>query len=107
LPTIISAADAGAPSDIRFDGVDLTPVLMENASLGERMVFWRLWGQKVARKGSWKLLLDRGRDGKQTETVYLFDLADDPGERYNLASAHPQQLRELRAALRDWERDVA
>ena len=107
FPTMIGVADAEAPYDTHFDGVDISSVLLENASLGERSVFWRLWGQKVARKGSWKLLLDRGRDGKQPEQVYLFDLAEDPGEENNLAAIHPKREKQLRAALEAWERDIA
>ena len=107
FPTMIRLADAEAPPDIRLDGVDFSSVLMENASLGQRTVFWRLWGQKVVRMGSWKLLLDRGRDGRRPEIVYLFNLADDPAEQHNLARAQPERVREMRAALEGWEREVA
>lgn len=51
--------------------------------------------QAGARRGRWKYLL-RG----DTET--LFDLAADPAERVDLSASHPQELGELRGALRRW-----
>ena len=49
----------------------------------------------AVRKGSWKYVAPRGKDGKEQ----LFDLANDIGEQSNVAAQHPEKLAELRELL--------
>jgi arylsulfatase A-like enzyme len=56
--------------------------------------------QRAVRSGRWKLVQDRN-------DFYLFDLSDDPGERHDLTSFHPEVVRKLNAALDQWERNLA
>jgi hypothetical protein len=51
--------------------------------------------------GRWKLL-EWFEDGK----VELYDLADDPGERHDLAEAEPERVGELLGRLRSWREEV-
>jgi hypothetical protein len=51
------------------------------------------------RQGNWKLVVDGWHD-------LLFDLANDEGEREDLAQQHPDVVRRLRSLLTDWETDV-
>ncbi len=97
-------AAAGIEPDQIMDGVDLL-------DLGEgddpRTLFWRIdlpfngddWGarsQLAVRRGNWKYL----KDGIE----FLYDLKNDPGERHNLASRHPELLAELRVVAQgDWD----
>jgi hypothetical protein len=37
----------------------------------------------------------------------LFDIERDPGEREDVSYQHPELIRELKAAVEVWERDVA
>ena len=46
----------------------------------------------------WKLLHDRRRGQS-----WLYDLDEDPGETNDLASANPELVKSLEAALADWE----
>ena len=43
---------AGASTDGPLDGVNLLPLLTENAALPERDLFWRYKDQKAVRSGS-------------------------------------------------------
>jgi len=98
LPTM--AALAGAKRPPKLDGVDLMPWMKGQQDLPARTVFWRNQRARVARKGEWKLLIEG-------ERRFLFNLARDIGERQDLASHHPDLVKQLEAALKAWEMDVA
>ncbi len=57
-----------------------------------------LWNCKAIRKGPWKIvnMVVPYGSGKWE----LYNLEDDPGERFNLAETNPEKLKEL---IRDWE----
>jgi arylsulfatase len=54
-------------------------------------------GQRAIRRGDWKALRLPPVSGGTGEWQ-LFNLAEDPGERNDLAAAHPEVLAELAAA---------
>lgn len=58
--------------------------------------------QKAARKGRWKYVLDG-----YEKLELLFDLENDPGERFSLAYQHPELVIELRRLHERWEQEVA
>ncbi len=101
--TILAAAGIAPPSDLRLEGRDLVPLLVRRGPPVERTLFWRIATaqrqQRAVRQGTWKLLLD-GDD------LLLFDVGADPGERHDVAASHPQVVRALHTALRDWESSV-
>ena len=111
LPTMAAVAGAPLPSGLTPDGVDLSPVLERGGKLPERTLFWRAGRQKAARKGAWKLLVNprRGRQRRQAgpARVHLYNLAEDAGERKDLASAERKRVKGLRAELVAWEQTVS
>lgn len=99
-PTILAAA--GLPPDSVLDGVDLLPLLADGeAKAPERDLFWRFWNQAAVRSGNWKFLR-AGADHKM-----LFDLENDPGEKRNLISEHPDRAAALEAKLAAWAGDLS
>jgi len=97
---------AGAPLPERaLDGVDLTPTLHGKA-WPERTLFWhhaKLDGtgiKSALRDGDWKYL-----ETRQGEPM-LFNLADDPGEQTDLASAQPDRVTALNDKLNAWRHEV-
>ena len=54
-------------------------------------------GGYAIRRGDWKLILEV--DKKDRPPVQLFNLADDLGERKNLAAQYPERVAELRALM--------
>ncbi|MCC7338376.1 MAG: sulfatase [Pirellulaceae bacterium] len=99
FPTI--AALAGIETEgVRTDGHNLVPLLTGEASLPERMLFWRAHSRSAVRSGSWKL----HRDGDKTE---LYDLDHDPGEQHDLAAQQPERVNRLIDAWNEWEADVS
>jgi arylsulfatase A-like enzyme len=99
LPTALTAA--GIPIPGNCDGVDLLPYLKgeANASL-HTSLYWRFGPQKAVRRGQWKLVDWRDHDAKQNSGWQLYDLANDIGERHDLAASQPQLVAQLRG---DWE----
>ena len=86
-------------SDLKLDGVDLAPLLFDRTALPERRLFLRAGGNWAARDGDWKLCAI----GK---TIRLYNLASDLGETTDLAGRHPDRVRRLTAAWKEWETDV-
>jgi len=97
--TMVSVASVKLPTGLALDGVDLTPALFHKDKLAERTLFWRYRNQRAVRQGPWKLLV-------QGNAVRLFNLAEDLGERNDLAAAKPKIVANLKARLAAWEKDV-
>jgi arylsulfatase A-like enzyme len=93
VPTALSAAGVQLPADL--DGRAVTAELAGEAA-APRDLYWRFWRQAAIRRGDWKLL--RLADGRR----FLFDLANDVGERRDRSAAEPARLAELDAALEAW-----
>lgn len=93
-----AAAGAALPADRKMDGVDLLPyVRKELDGAPHQALFWRSGASQSVRMGRWKLNLSAPEGLPRRE--WLFDLAEDPGERRNLAAQRPAKLAELRKAL--------
>ena len=105
-PTV--AAAAGVPLKHEIDGVDLLPAL-KGKSLKERSLFWHyphysnqggIPGGAI-REGDYKLF-ERYEDGR----VHLYNLKDDLGEQNDIASKHPEKVKQMRARLHAWYKTV-
>ena len=102
LPTL--AAAAGVPVPPRLDGRDLAPVL-RGERIPDRDLAWyypHVWGARgpgtepfaALRRGPLKLI--HFFEGARDE---LYDVAADPGETRDLATARPEEVARLRDAL--------
>ncbi len=102
LPTLVALAGIAMPEGLELDGEDISRVLLRNAPMPERILFWRFpaSASRAARRGPWKLLVEK-------ENVQLFNLSTDPGEKTNLAVQQPERVKQLQAELAAWESRVA
>jgi len=102
--SILAATDTQLPAGFEPDGIDILPALSGRSPLVERRLFWRIQRterqQKAVRSGQWKLLVDGGQ-------YLLFDVDADPGERHDVAASHTDMVRELKARIAAWEKEVA
>lgn len=101
---VTAAALAGAtlPRDRVLDGVDLSAALRGSGpSQRDRLFYYWDSELRAIRKGNYKAhFITSGAYGEgEPRTVHtpplLFDLAQDPGERYNIAAAHPDIVADL------------
>ncbi|MFP6667984.1 MAG: sulfatase-like hydrolase/transferase, partial [Pirellulales bacterium] len=101
MPTMLQLASLPTDLERKLDGVSLVPLLVEGKSLGQRQLFWN---GVAMRDGPWKLITNtKGLKGGPA----LFNLADDLGEKNNVAARHPKRVNQMLAALKAWKSDVA
>ena len=100
MPTMLDLAGVAAPADRPLDGISLAPLLLESRPLPRRRLFWN---GVAMRDGPWKLVA-RAR-GIKAPT--LFNVAEDIGEKTDLAARHPDRVKEMLAAIEAWKADVA
>ena len=97
MPTLADLAGVAAPTNI--DGLSFADVLAGDPSRQEHdFLYWEFHGKtptpsQAIRRRDWKLV--RLRPEKKAVVIELYNLASDPHERTNVASAHPDVVREL------------
>ena len=102
FPTLAGRAQLADKVPANVDGVDVWPVLSgATADLPERMLLYDNLGRAEAiRVGPWKLRVSTsGQGDARQERIELFHLLRDPSERYDQASAQPEEVARLRARL--------
>jgi arylsulfatase A len=100
MPTIVGLSKGEIPSEFRFDGVDLSPVLFQTGGIVPRTLFWRMDDEAAVRRGPWKWI--RKGQGKPQ----LFDLVSDLGETRDMQGEHPSMVAEFAKDLALWERTI-
>ncbi len=102
MTTAAALAGARLPADRVIDGVDLSaPLRGSGPSPRDRILYYSDSELRAIRKGKYKAhFITSGAYGiGEARTVQtpplLFDLAADPGERFNIAAAHPDIVAEL------------
>ncbi|MFC2076006.1 sulfatase-like hydrolase/transferase [candidate division KSB1 bacterium] len=97
-PTLAGLIGATLPPEQMVEGIDVWPALEGKDIDSDRTIYWRSNRQAAVRKGDWKLIhagvtLDEGADE-------LFNIAQDPYEKTDLAKKNPRKLAELRSELK-------
>ena len=95
LPTAVAAA--GGKVDGKVEGVNIVPYLNgEKSGTPHESLCWRFDKQSAIRLGDWKLSMH------EAHGIRLYNLADDPGEKKNLAGEYADKVSELSAAWDKW-----
>ncbi len=97
--TIAAVSSAAMAADRAYDGVNLLPYLTNDSVLPHQDFFWRSGYSKAFRRGDWKLYVN-----EKNKITYLFNIAEDREEKHNLSARHPDKLKELQDALKNWEK---
>jgi arylsulfatase A-like enzyme len=96
-PTLIKLAGGSLEQKLPLDGGDIWPTLTQGAPsphAGEVTLCGTAHGKIAIRTGNWKLLV-QGENKKNPPELY--NLADDIGEKHDLAATHPEKVKELMA----------
>ncbi len=96
--TACAIAGLGRPEAL--DGINLIPMLAHGKPLAERTLFWRFWEQTAVREGDWKLLTLGSRKS------FLFNLAEDPGEKRDQSDQHPEIVARLARKTAAWAAEL-
>jgi arylsulfatase A len=111
FPTIADLCGIPLPKHT-VDGKSLVGVIQsEDAPAPHAVWHWMLGRQWAVRDGIWKLIANGfdttdGRDKQKLPAKFLVNLADDPGERSNLADKHPDIVKRLTRLHEEWAMDV-
>jgi arylsulfatase A-like enzyme len=92
--TALAVSGVEAATLAELDGRDLAP-LLAGAEVPERSLFWKLGPSAALVKGKWKLVTSK-------TSRWLFDLENDPDERFDLASSKAEVVATLGAELEAW-----
>jgi arylsulfatase A-like enzyme len=104
----LSAVARGESPRAKVDSENMLPALLGESKTGRAVLIEQAAARLALRQGPWKYMPasqgPRVQQNTNTETgndpePQLYDLGKDPGERTNLAAAHPEKVRELAALL--------
>lgn len=126
FPTLVKLAGAPVEQALPLDGRDAWPTITQGAGSPHEFILLNTAPTNGAiRVGDWKLVLGGNRvdheegpsgaaprkdakkkgkkkaSGNDAEAVELFNLANDPNEKTNLATSQPEKVAELRARLNE------
>ena len=105
--SMLAAAGCKPPVDRPLDGIDVLGNISAGKPATPRSLFWRArradrtW--KAVRRANLKYVSKHDQEGLQE---FLFDLAQDPGEKNNLFSRRQGDVTELKRSLAAWEAAV-
>jgi arylsulfatase A-like enzyme len=104
FPTLVDIAGGDPTKHGKLDGISLLPTIKENGLLGrsEPIYGYRAYEDLYAsvREGDWKLLALR------SGVLKLYNIPQDIKEEKDLASAHPEKVKDLTEKLVAWEKEM-
>jgi arylsulfatase A-like enzyme len=97
LPTLLAAAGVAPDPAFPSDGMNLLPLVAQNAAPVPRKLFWRYKAnaQRAARDGDFKYL-------KILDNTFLFNVVEDPMERANLKERRKDMYAKLVVEWYQW-----
>ena len=96
MPTFCHLAGYTPKNDLNWDGLDLTALLLDGASLPQRPIYTPAarWKAMSLRLGNWKLVVS-GESNRE-----LYNIQNDPSETTDLAAREPARVQDMLAALK-------
>jgi len=96
LPTLSDLAQVEYSPKNELDGVSLKPLLFdEKTNWEDRYIF-----------NHWRKTSIRNQDYRMDYDGQLFDMRNDPGQKNDIASEHPEITKQLLEALQQWKTEV-
>ena len=103
-PTLLDLAGIPAPAEQDIDGVSLVP-LLKGKSIANRPLYWHYphYGNQggepssIITENDWKLIFYHEDNRNE-----LYHVTNDPAETKDVASAHPERVKQLRGKLDAW-----
>ncbi len=105
LPTFLKLAGIDPPAERPLDGYDISPVLLGTGpSPRKEMFFYQGKELRALRKGRYKIHISTSantdkRPAARQDSPLLYDLEQDPSEKYDIAAEHPEIVADLLKAI--------
>ena len=101
-------------ADLNLDGVDMSPVLVEQQSLPDRPLYWASLSNRgsraeAMRDGPWKLNVFHPKATPGTfenPKFELYRLDEDPSESTDLSGKFPDRARRMAQQITEWYRET-
>jgi len=116
LPTFVALAGGAIPADNKIDGADISQILLGKTTESARKVNYYFAANELqaVRLGPWKLAIapqseqmgNRGTKLDSKTVPRLYNLDADIGETTNVAAAHPDIVKQLRALAAEMDKDL-
>jgi len=116
LPTCVALAGGTPPADRPIDGIDLLPALCGESVAERTIYYYERQHLNAVRHGKWKLhfrYYDQAKGGYQSATSWtvaepelLFNLEEDPGERFDIAADTPDVVARLTALADNYRAEI-
>ncbi len=101
FPTFLQMA--GVKRTKKVDGISILPALKGEKQKQQRYFYWELHesgGKQAVRFGNWKgVKLDVSK--RADSPIELYDLSTDPQEKNNIASKHPDVVRQIEVIMKE------
>jgi arylsulfatase A-like enzyme len=110
FPTILDLLGIASPAGTLFDGISIRPLLEGKNTIDRDAIFWHFphysnHGMQspggAIRSGDYKLL-----EYFENNTVQLFNLKEDSGEKHDLSSEEPERAKMLLQKLHQWRKSI-
>ncbi len=102
LATVAAITGQALPNAAGPDSFDILPALLaEKPELPCRETLTMQANPIAVRRGNWKLIPSVRQANGQARPAELYNLADDLAEKKNLATEHPEKVRELATLLEE------
>ena len=124
LPTLAAICHLNLPKN-KIDGVNISDLLIGKAEISPRRYFYYYYDKnslKAVRRDDWKLVLPHksttyeknlpGMNGQRGEISFitvplaLYDLRQDPSERYDVQISYPEIVEELKKVAEQARKDL-
>ena len=98
LPTFMSMAGINYEKET-FDGRDISSSFFLEKELSHPIFYYKQQELIAMRKGAWKIFIknpnSRGKEFSNDDFPIIFNLDEDPSEKYNLAKKNPAILKKM------------
>lgn len=104
FPTLIEVAEATIPEGKKFDGYNLLPFLKGKSASPRNELYYFRWSTiQALREGQWKL---RYSNDSKTGNAELFNMNNDPGEKYDMAEIYPDKVKSMLNKMQQKAKEV-
>ncbi len=109
FPTIAKLTGAELPQDRKIDGIDIFPVVTQNARSPHTALHWKMGDQRSVIDGDWKMVLNGRADFEPSgaDPEFLCNLTEDPCETTNLWEKNPEIVKKLKQKIEAMDQEFA
>jgi len=104
-PTLLDMCGVAKPASLKFDGTSLKPLFAgKKVAWANRMLITD--SQRVRDPIKWRKSAVMSTTWRLINGVELYNIADDPGQKKNLAKAHPDRVEAMRNFYEAWWKEL-